>query len=301
MRAYYNEIDPFCAQWLRNLIARGLLPPGDVDERSIKLVSPDDLLGFTQCHFFAGIGIWPHALRAAGWDDARPVWTGSCPCQPFSGAGKGGGFDDPRHLWPDWYRLVKAAHPVSILGEQVDGPAGRAWFDLVCADLEASGYACGQVVFNSASVGAPNIRHRRFWLAHTDRQSQERGRDHGPGQGFGAGEGRARERFAGFCPVGGGLGNARIAGLPDAEPPDFEGAGRGRQGRTVVQPGGPFDPWRELEWIDCRDGKSRPTQPGIFPLAARYPGDVGKLRAYGNALNAIVAQEFVAAVMDVIP
>ena len=33
MTAYYNEIDPYAAQWLRNLIAAGHLPAGDVDER----------------------------------------------------------------------------------------------------------------------------------------------------------------------------------------------------------------------------------------------------------------------------
>ncbi|MFC2858988.1 hypothetical protein [Citrobacter farmeri] len=51
--AYYNEIDPFAAQWLRNLIAGGHIAPGEVDERSIEDVIPDDLRGFTQCHFFA--------------------------------------------------------------------------------------------------------------------------------------------------------------------------------------------------------------------------------------------------------
>ena len=63
MSAYYNEFDPFAAAWLRNLIAQGLIAPGDVDERSIKDVSPDDLRGYTQCHFFAGIGGWSYAAR----------------------------------------------------------------------------------------------------------------------------------------------------------------------------------------------------------------------------------------------
>ena len=87
--SYYNEIDPKAAAWLRELIAAGLIAPGDVDERSIADVRPDDLAGYGQHHFFAGIGGWSYALRLAGWPDDRPVWTGSCPCQPFSAAGKG--------------------------------------------------------------------------------------------------------------------------------------------------------------------------------------------------------------------
>jgi hypothetical protein len=35
--AYYNEIDPFAAQWLRNLIAAGHIAPGEVDERVLKM------------------------------------------------------------------------------------------------------------------------------------------------------------------------------------------------------------------------------------------------------------------------
>ena len=88
---YYNEFDPYAAQWLRNLIDAGHIPKGEVDSRSIKDVSASDLTGFVQCHFFAGLGGWSHALRLAGWPEDRPVWTGSCPCQPFSAAGAGGG------------------------------------------------------------------------------------------------------------------------------------------------------------------------------------------------------------------
>lgn len=79
MTAYYNEVDPYAAEWLRNLILCGLIAPGDVDERSIEDVTPADLRGYTQCHFFAGIGVWSYALRMAQWPDSRPVWTGSCP------------------------------------------------------------------------------------------------------------------------------------------------------------------------------------------------------------------------------
>ena len=168
MTAYYNEFDPFAAAWLRNLISEGHIADGEVDERSIVEVAPTDLTGFTQCHFFAGIGGWSYALRLAGWDDARPVWTGSCPCQPFSAAGKGGGFDDSRHLWPEFHRLISQCRPDTVFGEQVASKDGLNWLDLVQADLEASGYASAAVDLGAASVGAPHIRQRLFWVADAE-------------------------------------------------------------------------------------------------------------------------------------
>lgn len=164
--AYYNEIDPFAAQWLRNLIAGGHIAPGEVDERSIEDVTPDDLRGFTQCHFFAGIGVWSHSLRLAGWPDDKPVWTGSCPCQPFSAAGKGDGFDDERHLWPAFFHLISECRPQHVFGEQVASGNANTWFDLVQADLEGMGYAFGLVPFAAAGIGAPHIRERAYWVAH---------------------------------------------------------------------------------------------------------------------------------------
>ncbi len=175
-RAYYNENDAFAAQWLRNLIAAGHIAPGDVDERSIVDVRPDDVRSYTQCHFFAGIGGWSYALRLAGWPDDRPVWTGSCPCQPFSGPGKGLGFKDDRHLWPDWYSLIFECRPAIIFGEQVEGPASRVWLDLVHTDLEAAGYAFGAAILPAASVGAPQRRHRTWFVADAD-NSRWQGRE----------------------------------------------------------------------------------------------------------------------------
>jgi DNA (cytosine-5)-methyltransferase 1 len=108
MKAYYNENDANAAAWLRELIKEGVITDGEVDERSIEDVIPADLVGFDRCHFFAGIGVWDYALTQAGWPDDRRVWTGSCPCQPFSAAGKGEGFVDERHLWPAWFHLIDA-------------------------------------------------------------------------------------------------------------------------------------------------------------------------------------------------
>ena len=165
MSAYYNEIDPQAAAWLRELIRAGCIAPGEVDERSIEDVLPSDVRGFDQCHWFAGIGVWSYALRRSGWADDRPVWTGSCPCQPFSAAGKRVGFADERNLWPAFHHLIKECRPSVVFGEQVASSSIDPWVDLVHADLEAVGYAFGCVPFPSASVGAPHIRDRLYWVA----------------------------------------------------------------------------------------------------------------------------------------
>ncbi|WP_315127298.1 DNA cytosine methyltransferase [Comamonas antarctica] len=176
--AYYNEIDKYAAQWLRNLISAGHIAHGVVDERSIEDVRPSDLSGFAQCHFFAGIGVWSHSLRRAGWRDDRAVWTASCPCQPFSAAGQGAGFDDQRHLWPHLHWLIQQCRPPIVLGEQVASKDAEPWLDLVQTDLEVLGYGFGAVPFPATSVGAPHIRDRLYWVAHSADARLE-GRDQG--------------------------------------------------------------------------------------------------------------------------
>ena len=171
---YYNEIDKKVAAWLRELIKRDLIAPGEVDERSIEDVVPSDLKGFTQCHFFAGIGGWSYALRLAGWPDDKPVWTGSCPCQPFSTAGKGAGFADERHLWPAWFHLIKQCGPPVIFGEQVEAAIKHGWLDLVQSDLEGIGYAFGAAGIPAAGVGAPHIRQRLWFVADARSPASER-------------------------------------------------------------------------------------------------------------------------------
>jgi DNA (cytosine-5)-methyltransferase 1 len=164
-RAYYNEIDPFAAQWLRNLIAAGHIAPGDVDERSIVDVRADDLGGYVQCHFFAGIGGWSLALRLAGWPDDRPLWTGSCPCQVLSSAARGQNVADD--LWPIWLPLIAAIRPREIFGEQVAHKG--AWLDRVCDDLDPLGYEVGAAVLPAVSVGKDHSRPRIYFVGYADR------------------------------------------------------------------------------------------------------------------------------------
>ncbi len=167
---YYNENNRGAAAWLRELVAEGLIAKGVVDERPIQRVRPGDLRRFTQHHFFAGIGGWSLALRLAGWPDDRPVWSGSCPCQPFSSTGKRRGFDDERHLWPTFFGLIAECRPVTVFGEQVAAAIEHGWLAQVADDLEGVGYAVGSMVFPAEAVGAPHRRDRLYFVADSDRQ-----------------------------------------------------------------------------------------------------------------------------------
>ncbi|WP_295537897.1 DNA cytosine methyltransferase [uncultured Pseudacidovorax sp.] len=311
MTAYYNEHNKYAAAWLRNLIAAGHIAPGVVDERSIEDVRPRDLDGFTQCHFFAGIGIWSLALRRAGWPDERPVWTGSCPCQPFSKAGKGAGFADERHLWPAFFHLISERRPPVILGEQVASKDADPWIDLVQADMESLGYPFGCVPFPAAGVGAPHIRDRNYWMAHSNRSTRGKGRSHIRGRpdrshaesrsGLGCNgllgglahddqHRRAADAVQGLRdvehhtqPCGGAvqLGDAERSGLALGQRLTriSGGASGADAGQAIERTGvhstagtGPTNGlWRDADWLLCRDGKWRPVEPGTFPLADAWP------------------------------
>ena len=337
--AYYNEIDPYAAQWLRNLIAAGHIAPGDVDERSILDVAPDDLAGYVQCHFFAGIGVWGHALRLAGWPDDRPVWTGSCPCQPFSVAGVGSGMDDERHLWPYWFHLIEQCRPRVVFGEQVEAAIRHGWLDLVQADMEGIGYACAPVGLPAAGVGAPHIRQRLWFVAHDDDDRREglaraglrraelhdadgRGADggldhHHQGlEGLGRGHQATCGRQGSVRPTAeagelGGVADHERVGREwraQARRPSGEKTAEWVEGPSDAERGGVYDLsrptnsfWRDADWLLCRDGKWRPVEPGAFPLAHGAPARVGRLRAYGNAIVPQVAAEVIAAFMECRP
>ena len=333
-RSFYNEIDPFAAAWLRELIARDVIAPGVVDERSIEDVHPDELAGFTQCHFFAGVGVHSYALRRAGWPDDRPIWTGSCPCQPFSAAGKGEGFADERHLWPAFYHLIEQCEPPVVAGEQVASGGTGVWFDLVQADLEAMGYAFGLVPLPAAGFGGAHIRDRAFWLA-----------DANSGQRFGVAELRGAVSYGPHARwsegIGGTAASGLVGGLADTYGWDASAERQqcGGEQRFLSQDGGSVrmanvphigherrglarNGWHgpahggdhgklghnsgtrapmlgrdAADWLFCRDGKWRPVGPGTFPLAHEAPARVGRLRGYGNAIDAETLTQFYAAVI----
>jgi DNA (cytosine-5)-methyltransferase 1 len=336
MTAYYNEIDPKAAAWLRELIKQGHIAQGDVDETDIRDVDPDRLGQYTQCHFFAGIGGWSLALRLAGWPDDRPVWTGSCPCQPFSAAGRRAGQADERHLWPHWHHLISQCQPTTVFGEQVASKDGLGWLDLVQADMEATGYAFAAQDICAAGLGAPHIRQRLWFVGLADadggnasaereqRGGQQRQQQEDSGAGCMAdasGERHDRQqvclqprqpRQEGSEAAGGGgsswMANAEskrgCGGRPISVGRHEELGGpdplqfNGKPSIATTRPSPTNGHWRDADWLFCRDGKWRPVEPGTFPLAHGLPARVGRLRGYGNAIVPQVAAAFIEAVME---
>lgn len=415
--AYYNEHDPYAAAWLRNLIAAGHIAPGVVDERDMRDIRPEELAGFTQGHFFAGIGVWSYALRRAGISDDTPLWTGSCPCQPFSAAGRRGGTADERHLWPHWHWLISQCRPPVVLGEQVASKDGLGWVDLVSADMEGTGYAFGAVDLCAAGFQQAHLRQRLYFVGLADTASSRREPCEGDARLCGAdlrsrmsadqrGFGRSNvgladddddaglegrfgmpERADQFANGSDGLAG-RVAltdgrqcdGVADTEGRERDGQTGGRQqgdgcptddrqsSRVANSPsqrrdrradtagstrrggaqddrsvdrmahamhtgrperravsgdrssagsradGRVADPlrdqgkiaarWLDVDWLLCRNPAGepswRPVESGSFPLAHGVPGRMGKLRAYGNALDAETAFNFCQVVKDLI-
>lgn len=305
---YYNEWDKGAAAWLRELIKQGHIPFGVVDERSITEVRPEDLDGFTQCHFFAGIGGWPLALRLAGVPEDAPLWTGSPPCQPFSAAGKQLGQFDPRHLAPVFIDLVSECRPPVLFGEQVAPAIAKSWMCDLQIHLEGEDYAVGFAVLPACSVGAPHKRDRLFFgahrLAHTGGITDNKRREHAQHRR----QDETEQTGMGRCD--GGMADADSERL-QRERRDSYSQGRKRQNirqagllngagteNVAANPHHGF--WSDADWLGCRDGKFRPVEPGTFPLANGISARVGRLRGYGNAIVPQVAAEFIKAFMGAV-
>lgn len=320
MSVYYNEFEPFAAAWLKELMADGLIAPGVVDGRSIEEVQASDLKGFTQCHFFAGIGGWSYAARLAGWGDDRPMWTGSCPCQPFSAAGKRQGEADKRHLWPHLRRLIAECSPPVVFGEQVASADGRVWLAGVRTDLEALAYHVGAADLCAAGVSAPHIRQRLYWVGFANGAGSQPGNWPVPTARHGHTADPANRQPPD------GMADAERERLRGERPAAASGAQSGVQGqdgerkrlRADVGPAslphgvGDADSYQRHWWSGPvqmgrngiegeieRGGRKYRAQwrvgPGIPIVAHGIPNRVGALRGAGNAIVPQLAAEFIQA------
>lgn len=303
MSAYYNENDPKAAAWLRELIKRRLIAPGTVDERDIRDVRAADLSEFRQCHFFAGIGGWSYALRLAGWSDEKEVWTGSCPCQPFSVAGKKQVDSDERHLWPAFRALIAQRKPPVVFGEQVASKDGRIWLAGVRTDLEALGYALGAADLCAAGISAPMVSQRLHWVA------SPAGKQMGSG-----GQSRIRTDKGSAQRVGSSNSDGRKSGCETSAATRFRDSpdSAGRIDSRVATPNryhehwwsGPLQVGRNcIEGEVERSGRKYRAQwrikPGLSLLADGVPGRVAQLCGFGNAIVPWLAAEFIAAFMEI--
>jgi len=407
MPAYYNEIDPYAAQWLRNLITAGHIAPGFVDERSIEDVRPDELMGFTQVQALfecsssgrvaggrldkepkpfqakpylqqTGAAPFVHALACAqslsrgilrtlrsseGQSDSTGrnayfvnlVATSLSSLRgishPFSDACRG---SSARilHCWPFCTHRSKAiccaamgqsgkAHHMSgrhgltssglsssaSLQQSLESklqaklsPLGSTLYTLtwkpwttplgVCrsrlrasvrrtSETELTGWPTPMQADGSKACNRYREKHQNGlgavaillsgWATPTVRDHKNTGN---------------LETYIFGSPTGRlNLDAGLSSGLADTDKHGrIEGgvtATTARQGNTTDTDGGFGRPgptnrvWRDVDWLFCRDGKWRCVESGTFPLAHGAPSRVGRLRAYGNAINAYQAQVFI--------
>jgi DNA (cytosine-5)-methyltransferase 1 len=329
---FYNDCEPFAAEWLRSLVEHKCIPCGVVDDRPFQKIQVSELVRYRQCHFFCGIAGWPEAFRLAGLHNVSGVWTCSLPCQPLSGAGKRKGERDARHLWPEFYPFICECRPSAIFGEQSASPDGREWLDGVSADLEELGYGVAAADLPASSVGAPHRRQRLFWVAwladsggseftewcrtgstggmgHAARDNERRAESSGASSFEGIAAGRS----------GAGMGDAMFQGLEGfagtGDRTDQQRRESQEQDRSTTEAG----PWDDYQIAECADGKTRRVRTGLSPLAYGLPRKLGhfesgvrklvkgarrnrkgRIKGYGNAIVPQVAAQFILAAKDAI-
>ena len=317
--AYYNDIDPVACAVVEKMIEAALIPDGDVECKSITDIEPEDIADYGAVHMFCGIGLWPLALRQAGWPDPSEgtpnsqVWTGSPPCQPFSVASTSKlGFKDERHLSPEFERLIKAANPATVYFEQVSGASGKTWFSALQESLEGK-YSTIGISSGACTVGSPMLRKRiygvadslmadrkeigRQWWASPSADSERQSRKV-------LQDGRTKLRLETE-----GMDNANNQkprtgpsvlerGREDGETQGYQPINAGSEDGDRTTPHY-HNFWADPDYIYCRDGYYRPIRSGggaesaTFCLLNGYPGRSASLRLVGNGIVVPQAQAFI--------
>ena len=123
------------------------------------------------------------------------VITGGYPCQPFSVAGKQKAEQDPRHLWPEYFRLIKELRPTWVIGENVSGHI-KLGLDTVLTNLESEGYSTRTFSISASSVGA-NHKRERIWILGYSQSKQSCSKNNSSKQGKASEE--KQVKFRGSC------------------------------------------------------------------------------------------------------
>jgi DNA (cytosine-5)-methyltransferase 1 len=238
---------------------------------------------------------WPNVERHADVKEFCPrrsvdVVCGGFPCQPWSYAGKRRGAADERHLWPEFARIIEAAQPAIVVGENVPGLRASGLRG-VLADLARLGFDAEWTMLGAADVGAPHLRKRLFIVAtHPDRTAvlDEPGwlaRTCERHVANADGEARRVPRDA-----IGGVGGEAIRGGPDqprrrgSDVADADGAGLAQRSEQLA--------WSERAPLE-RSGVRRdawPPEPNVGRVAHGVPARVDRLRCLGNAVVPQVAE-----------
>lgn len=261
--SFYNDFDPSASRWLDNLQRNNKIPKGVVSSMSITDI--DEVGDYQYAHFFAGIGGWPLALQLAQLETDLKVWSGSCPCQPYSVAGKQKGTNDERDLWPVFNRLINKERPDLIFGEQVASAIRHGWLDRLTCDLEDGGYLVLSAVLSANLLGAPHERRRLFWGAIKQDLL----------------ENPNSFRHTWWCPLG---------------DPSWCSGYLQEHSEERLSSSKSF--WENGEWLEGTEGKSFLVEPRTFPLCNGVPYRLELLRGYGNAIVPQLGALFVTSFLD---
>jgi DNA (cytosine-5)-methyltransferase 1 len=239
--------------------------------KTVQFVEIDPFCSRVLAKNFPGVPIHDD-IKTFKWTGERPfILTGGFPCQPFSCAGKRGGKEDARYLWPEMLRVVSEAKPTWVIGENVRGlltiERGMV-FEHLLLELEVLGYETEALVIPACAVNAPHRRDRVWIVAHCKRDDDRR--TNRTLRGIGEPEEVQQN----------------VVHAPDAEQQRW-GEQRRRNEAETVRGGQWNEPWIEVATRLCRVDDGIP----------RQVDRVNRLKALGNAIVPQVAYEIIRAML----